>query len=85
MDTQPIVTPEAGKDYPRNWNEFLDWFGSEGACPARMARDLRQVAMLRTGPPPIPAVGHFLSFKRQEDRATTGFNVLQTQLIVRAK
>lgn len=29
-----IVAPEAGKDYPRNWNEFLDWFGSEDACCA---------------------------------------------------
>ena len=38
MDTQPIVTPEAGKDYPRNWNEFLDWFGSEGACLAYLER-----------------------------------------------
>ncbi|WP_137894719.1 IS1595 family transposase [Ramlibacter sp. 2FC] len=27
-----IVTPVAGKDYPRNWNEFLDWFSSEDAC-----------------------------------------------------
>jgi transposase-like protein len=34
MDIQPIVTPEAGKDYPRNWNEFLDWFASEEACLA---------------------------------------------------
>ena len=34
MDTQHSVTPEAGKDYPRNWNEFLDWFASEGACLA---------------------------------------------------
>ena len=32
MDIQSIVTPEAGKDYPRNWNEFLDWFASEEAC-----------------------------------------------------
>src|SRR5450755_4697195 len=34
MDIQHIVTPEAGKDYPRNWNEFLDWFASEEACLA---------------------------------------------------
>ena len=27
-----IVAPQAGKDYPRNWNEFLDWFGGEEAC-----------------------------------------------------
>ena len=32
MDIQHIAAPEAGKDYPRNWNEFLDWFGSEEAC-----------------------------------------------------
>ncbi|MDP3820090.1 MAG: IS1595 family transposase, partial [Burkholderiales bacterium] len=34
MDIQHIAAPEAGKDYPRNWNEFLDWFGSEEACLA---------------------------------------------------
>ena len=33
MDIQ-IVAPEAGKDYPRNWNEFLDWFATEEACLA---------------------------------------------------
>ena len=27
-----MVAPEPGKDYPRNWNEFLDWFASEEAC-----------------------------------------------------
>jgi hypothetical protein len=27
-----IVQPEPGKDYPRNWNEFLDHFSSEQAC-----------------------------------------------------
>ena len=32
METQPIVAPEAGRDYPRNWNEFLDWFASEETC-----------------------------------------------------
>jgi transposase-like protein len=31
MDIQ-IVAPVAGKDYPSNWTEFLDWFGSEEAC-----------------------------------------------------
>lgn len=31
MDIQ-ILTPEAGQDYPTNWNQFLDWFGSEEAC-----------------------------------------------------
>ncbi len=34
MDVQHIAVPEAGKDYPRNWNEFLDWFSSEEACLA---------------------------------------------------
>jgi transposase-like protein len=37
MDNQ-IVAPQAGKDYPRNWNEFLDWFGSEEACLAYLER-----------------------------------------------
>ncbi|MDF3835701.1 IS1595 family transposase [Cupriavidus basilensis] len=34
MDIQvkQIVPPEAGKDYPSNWNEFLDRFGTEEAC-----------------------------------------------------
>ena len=32
MNIQPIAVPAAGKDYPRNWNEFLDWFSSEEAC-----------------------------------------------------
>jgi transposase-like protein len=32
MNLQYTELPEAGKDYPRNWNEFLDWFGSEEAC-----------------------------------------------------
>jgi len=34
MDIQHIAAPEAGKDYPRTWNEFLDWFSSEEACLA---------------------------------------------------
>ena len=38
MDIQHIVLPEAGKDYPRNWNAFLDWFGSEEACLAYLER-----------------------------------------------
>ena len=38
MDIQHIVVPEAGKDYPRNWNEFLDWFGTEEACLAYLER-----------------------------------------------
>ena len=34
MDIQvkQILPPEPGKDYPRNWNEFLDRFGTEEAC-----------------------------------------------------
>lgn len=27
-----MLPPEAGKDYPRNWNEFLERFASEEAC-----------------------------------------------------
>ena len=38
MDTQLIVTPTAGEDYPRNWNEFLDWFASEASCLAYLER-----------------------------------------------
>jgi hypothetical protein len=34
MDIQHIAMPKAGKDYPRNWNAFLDLFGSEEACLA---------------------------------------------------
>lgn len=34
MNNQHIAPLEAGKDYPTNWNEFLDWFGSEDACLA---------------------------------------------------
>jgi transposase-like protein len=37
MDIQ-IVASEAGKDYPRNWNEFLDWFASEEACLTYLER-----------------------------------------------
>jgi len=32
MDVQHIAAPVAGKDYPRNWSEFLDWFASEETC-----------------------------------------------------
>lgn len=32
MDIQHIASAVAGKDYPRNWSEFLDWFASEEAC-----------------------------------------------------
>jgi hypothetical protein len=34
MHIQHIAVPVAGKDYPRNWNGFLDRFGSEKACLA---------------------------------------------------
>jgi transposase-like protein len=27
-----ILAPLPGKDYPRTWNEFLDWFPTEEAC-----------------------------------------------------
>lgn len=33
-----MLAPEAGKDYPRNWNEFLDWFATEEACVAYLER-----------------------------------------------
>lgn len=29
-----MLTPEAGKDYPRNWSEFLDWFATDDKCLA---------------------------------------------------
>jgi transposase-like protein len=29
-----ILAPQAGKDYPQSWNEFLDWFATEEACLA---------------------------------------------------
>ncbi|MFY9513683.1 MAG: IS1595 family transposase [Rubrivivax sp.] len=38
MSIQHTPPPEAGKDYPRNWNEFLDWFGSEESCLAYLER-----------------------------------------------
>ena len=27
-----MLTPTPGQDYPRTWNEFLDWFATEEAC-----------------------------------------------------
>lgn len=30
--------PVAGKDYPRAWNDFLDWFATEGACQSYLER-----------------------------------------------
>ncbi len=38
MDIQHIAGPVAGKDYPRNWSEFLDWFASEEACLAYLEK-----------------------------------------------
>ncbi|MHA6848905.1 IS1595-like element ISRsy1 family transposase [Ralstonia syzygii] len=32
IQVEQILPPEPGKDYPRNWNEFLDRFGTEEAC-----------------------------------------------------
>ena len=37
MDSQ-ILAPIAGKDYPSNWSEFLDWFGTEEACLSYLER-----------------------------------------------
>lgn len=31
MDIQ-ILAPIPGKDYPQNWNDFLDWFATEESC-----------------------------------------------------
>ena len=33
-----ILPSAAGQDYPRTWNEFLDWFGSEEACLAYLEK-----------------------------------------------
>ena len=33
-----ILPAVAGKDYPSNWNEFLDWFSSEEACLSYLER-----------------------------------------------
>jgi len=37
MDIQ-MLAPIRGKDYPQNWNEFLDWFATEEACLAYLER-----------------------------------------------
>jgi transposase-like protein len=37
METQ-MVSPIPGKDYPKNWNDFLDWFGTEEACLAYLEK-----------------------------------------------
>jgi hypothetical protein len=34
----PNTGPQAGQDYPRNWNGFLDWFGTEAACLSYLER-----------------------------------------------
>jgi hypothetical protein len=38
MDVQYIVSPVPSKDYPRTWNEFQEWFGSEEACQSYLER-----------------------------------------------
>jgi transposase-like protein len=38
MDIQLTAGPVAGKDYPRNLSEFLDWFASEEACLSYLER-----------------------------------------------
>lgn len=35
-----MLSPKAEQDYPSNWNQFLDWFGTEEAC-------LKYLEMLR--------------------------------------
>jgi transposase-like protein len=37
METH-IVAPTPGKDYPQNWNDFLDWFATEEACSAYLEK-----------------------------------------------
>ena len=37
MGTAPL-SPVAGRDYPRNWVEFLKWFPDDDACAQFMAR-----------------------------------------------
>lgn len=32
------MLPVPAKDYPRTWNEFLDWFGNEEACQSYLER-----------------------------------------------
>ena len=32
------MVPTASQDYPRTWNEFLDWFASEASCAAYLER-----------------------------------------------
>lgn len=37
METQ-MLAPIPGKDYPQNWNDFLDWFATEEACLAYLEK-----------------------------------------------
>lgn len=37
MDVQTLA-PIPGKDYPRTWNEFLDWFATEEDCLSYLER-----------------------------------------------
>ncbi len=37
MDIQ-MLAPIPGEDYPQNWNDFLDWFGTEEACLAYLEK-----------------------------------------------
>ena len=32
MVSDPPLYPDAGRDYPRTWSQFLDWFPDEEAC-----------------------------------------------------
>ena len=32
MVRNPLPRPVAGRDYPKNWTEFLDWYPDETAC-----------------------------------------------------
>ena len=63
----PITGPQAGQDYPRNWNEFLDWFGSEEACLPYLER-LRDEVKL-----PILYVSHVIE---EAARLTAPFDAL---------
>ena len=33
-----MLSPVAGEDYPRNWNEFLSWFPTDEACSAYLEK-----------------------------------------------
>jgi transposase-like protein len=37
METH-MLAPVPGKDYPQNWNDFLDWFGTEESCLAYLEK-----------------------------------------------